>query len=117
MPPYASYYWYPGSYRGHVREYVRGDLQQMTEYLQLKVVELRGCHHMVGRVPSIARPVYKAMTAIFPGWRDSWTLVAQKAGRLGTKTRVDAGRVKQNPRHPGLSPIMISPWRRSWKNS
>ena len=78
MPPYASYYWYPGHWRGHVREYVRDDLQQLAGFLKLEIVDLRGCHHMVRRVPRLARPFYLATTALFDGWRDSWTLVARK---------------------------------------
>lgn len=78
MPPYEAYYWYPGSWRGHVREYVRDDLQQMATYLNLEVVDLRGCHHMARKVPSSVRPIYYALTSVFKGWRDSWTLVAKK---------------------------------------
>jgi SAM-dependent methyltransferase len=78
MPSYESYYWYPGSWRGHIREYVRDDLEKLTKYLNMDLVELGGCHTMIGRVPSVIRPIYAGLTAIFPGWRDSWSLVAQK---------------------------------------
>jgi len=78
MPPYDSYYWYPGSWRGHVREYVKDDLEQMAQFLQLEIVELHGCHHMTKRVPAAIRPLYMAATAVFKGWRDSWCLVAKK---------------------------------------
>ena len=78
MPPYQAYYWYPGNWRGHVREYVRDDLVQMTDYLQMEVVDLRGCHHMSRRVPKSLRMFYFAATSVFKGWRDSWTLVAKK---------------------------------------
>ena len=88
MPPYENYYWYPGHWRGHVREYVRDDLTQMAKYLQLETVELRGCHHMARRVSSSIRPVYYALTALFDGWRDSWTLVARKPQNWEPKLRL-----------------------------
>ena len=30
LPPFDSYYWYPGHWRGHVREYVKGDLESLA---------------------------------------------------------------------------------------
>ena len=78
MPPYKSYYWHPGPWRGHVREYVKDDLRQMSDYLGLAAVELEGCHHFVRRLNPAMRPAYRVASAIFKGWRDSWKLVAQK---------------------------------------
>jgi len=89
MPPYDSYYWYPGSWRGHVREYVKDDLRRMSEYLQLDIVELRGCHHMVRRVNPLFRPIYLTLSALFTGWRDSWTLVARKPVNWETKNELE----------------------------
>jgi SAM-dependent methyltransferase len=56
LPPFADYYWHPGSWRGHVREYTRGDLLALAGYLDIDVVELRSCNHMLGKVPSRIRP-------------------------------------------------------------
>jgi len=78
LPPFEEYYWYPGSWRGHVREYVRRDLVKLSEYLNLEVLELRSCDHMLQKLPSISRPVYLLLTSIFQGWKDSWMLVARK---------------------------------------
>jgi len=78
LPGFESYYWYPGPWRGHIREYVRDDLLKLSEYLGLFVVELRSCHHMLQKIPRPIRPVYVSFTALFPGWRDSWLLVAKK---------------------------------------
>ena len=78
LPPFDSYYWYPGPWRGHVREYVKGDLESLAEYLCLSVRELRSCHQMIYRIPRIARPIYKAVTSVFTGWRDSWIFVGEK---------------------------------------
>lgn len=78
LPPFECYYWYPGSWRGHIREYVKNDLVLLADYLSLEVLELRGCDHMLFKVPRIIRPVYLFLTALFPGWKDSWLLVARK---------------------------------------
>ena len=78
LPDFASYYWYPGQWRGHIREYVKNDLKLLCEYLGFRIEELRGCHHMLKRVPSKIRPVYLFLTNIFPGWRDSWVFVGRK---------------------------------------
>lgn len=78
LPGFAGYYWYPGAWRGHVREYVRDDLVELAEYLNLEVLELRACDHMLLKVPAFIRPVYLFLTSIFQGWKDSWMLVAKK---------------------------------------
>ncbi len=78
LPDYETYYWYPGKWRGPVREYTRGDLTQMCEYLNLNIVELKATHHMLERVPNKYLGIYKLITKIFPDWKDSWILMAQK---------------------------------------
>lgn len=78
LPDYQTYYWYPGSWRGPVREYTRGDLERMCDYLNLNIIELNGCHHMLERVPNSILPLYKLFTQFFPDLRDSWLLLAQK---------------------------------------
>lgn len=78
LPRFEGYYWYPGPWRGHIREYVRNDLVKLSEYLNLEVLELKGCDHMLQKLPSISRPAYLLVTSIFQGWKDSWLLVARK---------------------------------------
>jgi SAM-dependent methyltransferase len=78
LPPFESYYWYPGSWRGHIREYVRDDLVKLSEYLNLEALELRSCDHMLHKLPAAGRPAYLFVTTIFTGWKDSWSLVARK---------------------------------------
>jgi 2-polyprenyl-3-methyl-5-hydroxy-6-metoxy-1,4-benzoquinol methylase len=78
LPDFSSYYWYPGPWRGHVREYVKNDLKLLCEYLGFRIEELRGCHHMLKRVPARIRPAYLFLTNIFPDWRDSWVFVGRK---------------------------------------
>jgi SAM-dependent methyltransferase len=78
LPRFEGYYWYPGHWRGHIREYTKRDLLNLSEYLGLEIVALRSCNHMLDKVPSILRPMYIGITNIFTGWRDSWLLVARK---------------------------------------
>lgn len=78
LSPYESYYWHPVPWRGHVREYVRGDLVKLAAFLDLEVLELDGCSHMLTKLPKSLRPVWNALTWAFRGWRDTWMLVARK---------------------------------------
>jgi 2-polyprenyl-3-methyl-5-hydroxy-6-metoxy-1,4-benzoquinol methylase len=78
LPPFAEYYWYPGPWRGHVREYTGDDLAQLARFLALEIEELRSCHHMLAKLPRPARPAYRALSTLAPGLRDTWLLVARK---------------------------------------
>lgn len=78
LPPFESYYWYPGVWRGHVREYVKNDLIKLSEYLNLEELEIKSCDHMLSKLPASIRPGYLLVTSIFRGWKDSWLLVARK---------------------------------------
>jgi SAM-dependent methyltransferase len=78
LPRFEGYYWYPGTWRGHIREYVQNDLMQLSEYLNLEVVELHGCDHMLHKLPGPMRSTYLGVTRVFQGWKDSWMLVARK---------------------------------------
>jgi SAM-dependent methyltransferase len=78
LPRYDTFYWYPGPWRGHVREYTGGDLEALNHFLGLEKVELHACHHMLSVVPRRLRPLYRAVTAVVPSWRDSWCYVGRK---------------------------------------
>jgi SAM-dependent methyltransferase len=78
LPPFPSYYWYPGPWRGHIREYVERDLRELVGYLGLEPVELCGCHHMLRRLPPLWRGLYPLLARPFPGLCDTWSLVARK---------------------------------------
>ena len=78
LPDFDYFYWKPGPWRGHVREYVRSDLRRLANNLGLTVVELRGVNHMLERLPRAARLPWRAVTSVFTGLRDSWLLLAQK---------------------------------------
>lgn len=83
LPAFSSYFWSTGPWRGHVREYTKGDLTDLARYMGLEVLELGSCHHMLRKVPSYARTPYLAATRAIPGWRDSWQLVARKPTSWG----------------------------------
>jgi SAM-dependent methyltransferase len=78
LPPFSSYFWYQGQWRGHIREYVRSDLIQLAEFLDLEILELRGCDHMLDKVPPILLRPYLLLTRYFDSLKDSWLLVARK---------------------------------------
>jgi SAM-dependent methyltransferase len=78
LPPYHTFYYSKGPWRGHVREYVRGDLESLCSFLNLQKVELRGCSHMLQKVPKKILPLWMAATAVCPSWRDCWYLIARK---------------------------------------
>ena len=78
MPNYEEFYWYQGSWRGHIREYVRSDLVQLAVFLGLEIIELKGCDHMLGVLPKLLRAPYLMLTKLLPNWKDSWMLVARK---------------------------------------
>jgi len=77
-PYFHDYYWSPGDWRGHIREYVRDDLVALAKYLNLEILELRGCDHMLENLSYHWRPIYLLLTRIFKGWKDSWIFVARK---------------------------------------
>ena len=77
-PPYDLYYWYPGPWRGHIREYTKGDCLALAHALGLEVVDVRGVHHMLHKVPERVRPLYLGASKLMPGTRDTWSMVARK---------------------------------------
>jgi SAM-dependent methyltransferase len=88
LPDFSGYYWSPGSWRGHIREYVKNDLQELSEYIGFEVDELHGCHHMLHVVPKTVLPIYLLMTKMIPDFRDSWLLVARKPANWEPKRKL-----------------------------
>ena len=72
------YYWYPGIWRGHVREYVKNDLILLTKFLGLDLLELSTYHLQLDVLPAIARRLFIIFSKVFPGTRDSWILICRK---------------------------------------
>jgi SAM-dependent methyltransferase len=77
-PPFEQYFWAEGSWRGHVREYVRSDLALLADYLGLDVLLLEPRTHLIAQVPARVRPLYRVLARIAPGIQDSWLLLARK---------------------------------------
>jgi SAM-dependent methyltransferase len=77
-PSMASFYWTPGSWRGHVREYVKQDLHELSEYLGMELVELSSHHYHLETLNSVARKTFVAICKCFPGLRESWLLACRK---------------------------------------
>jgi SAM-dependent methyltransferase len=88
-PQYDVYYWYPGNWRGHVREYTRGDCIALARALGLEVVEVRGVHHMLQKVPRRLLRIYLAASRLAPSTRDTWSMVARKPVGWTPKTQLD----------------------------
>lgn len=78
LPDFNSYYNYSGPWRGHIREYVRNDLIQLCKNLKLDIEELRGCDHMLHKMPKNIRYPYCLLTKYLDGWKDSLLLVGRK---------------------------------------
>ena len=76
--PFVLYYWYPGGWRGYVREYTRDDCIELAQALGLELLEVRGVHHMLFRLRPWVRALYVALTVFIPSVRDTWLLVARK---------------------------------------
>jgi len=88
LPAFDLYYWYQGPWRGPVREYVRGDMVSLCANLGLEQTQLGTVHHMLGNLPPIAQPLYKAATRVFPDWKDRWVLVARKPQGWQARTHI-----------------------------
>lgn len=95
LTAYETFYWSQIPWRGHVREYVRDDLEKLAAYLGLEVVELRGVDHMLQKIPRAARPAYLLTTRIFDGWKDSWLLVARKLAGWKSRRSLSQAEMKQ----------------------
>lgn len=75
---YDYFYWYPGTWNGHVREYVRKDLELLNQYLKLEMVELSSYHLQLDALPSLLRGPFRVASHLMTGVRDSWMLVSRK---------------------------------------
>ncbi|MDC0245021.1 class I SAM-dependent methyltransferase [Pseudomonadota bacterium] len=87
LPPFKSYYWHPGdSWRGHIREYVKDDLKQLANYLDLEILEISAVDMMLENLPKQLHGPYLFITKFFNSWKDSWILVGRK--KLGWVEKV-----------------------------
>lgn len=104
LPEFDLFYWYEGPWRGPVREYVRSDLELLSRFLGLEVVEIRTVHHMLTNLPTKAVVPYRAVTKIFPDWADTWVLVARKPAGWSAKdlSKADFGEIYERKSKKGL---------------
>ena len=77
-PSFESFYWSSYPWRGHVREFVRNDLEKIGRFLGLDEMEIKTHHYHLERVRPLIRRVFKATCMIFPGFRESWLFVGRK---------------------------------------
>ena len=75
--PFAYYYW-ANPWRGHIREYVKDDLEKMGQFLELNTQEISTHHYHLDVISPFKRIVFKAICRIFPSFRESWLYVGQK---------------------------------------
>lgn len=75
---FQYYYWYPGTWRGHIREYVRNDLVLLNQYLGLELLELNTYHLQLDVLPPMTRHLFVFLSQLVPGYRDSWLLISRK---------------------------------------
>jgi SAM-dependent methyltransferase len=78
MPAYATYYWFHGPWRGHIREYVKDDLVKLASYLSLAPLEAGYCDQALHQVPRGLLTAYRCITWCFRSWKDSCVLCARK---------------------------------------
>jgi hypothetical protein len=72
-------YWSSDAWRGHNREYVYDDLATLAKNLNLEIKELRSCNTMLYGMPPYLQGLWKILTFLIPGGKDSWLLIAQKS--------------------------------------
>jgi 2-polyprenyl-3-methyl-5-hydroxy-6-metoxy-1,4-benzoquinol methylase len=84
---FEFFYWYPGFWNGHVREYVRRDLILLNDYLGLDLLDLTTYSLQLDVLPKFAVTPYRLFSAIFPDVRDSWMLLARKPENWEPKLR------------------------------
>ncbi len=96
LPTFDSYYWYPGEWRGHVREYVIDDLKKLSHFLNLEIIELYGCDHMISRLNKKFRKPYLLITRVFPTWKDSLLLLAKKKSGWEPKDELPENELQKN---------------------
>ena len=70
-------------------EYTGDDCVALAQALGLEVVEVRGVHHMLDKVPRRLRRIYLAASRAVPSTRDTWSMVARKLIGWIPKTQLD----------------------------
>jgi len=77
-PSFDSFYWSSYPWRGHVREFVRSDLEKLGRFMGLEVLEITFHHYHLDRVRPVTRGLFKTICRIFPSFRESLLFVGRK---------------------------------------
>jgi 2-polyprenyl-3-methyl-5-hydroxy-6-metoxy-1,4-benzoquinol methylase len=93
---YDYFYWYPGPWNGHVREYVKNDLVLLNKYLKLEEVSLTSYHLQLDALPAFLRKPFVALSHLMPGARDSWMLVSRKPSDWTSQTVPSKEQIKSS---------------------
>jgi hypothetical protein len=86
-----------------VREYTRGDCERLAEYLDLEMVELRGTHQMLEKVPPRLLRLYLGLSRLAPDVRDTWLFVARKRPGWNPKHALEPDEFRRVTGLPGWS--------------
>ena len=79
LPDYHTFYWSPGNWRGHIREYVWNDLYLLSKYLGLEVKKIKGCDQLIGRrLKGLKKIIFLIVTFFDSTLKDSLILIAKK---------------------------------------
>jgi 2-polyprenyl-3-methyl-5-hydroxy-6-metoxy-1,4-benzoquinol methylase len=78
LPHYNEYYWHPHPFRGHVREYVRGDFEKMAHWLDLEVIQLEALNKMLPKLKSPIRQIWQLASILLSDCRDTWQFLGKK---------------------------------------
>lgn len=77
-PRFPAFYWSGPCWRGHKREYVKGDLELLCIYLGLNPVLLRGEHHRLDALPRSSQGLYRMTAGRIDSLRETLCLIGQK---------------------------------------
>jgi len=77
-PSFESFYWSSYPWRGHVREFVRNDLEKLGRFLDLEELEISFHHYHLDSVGPNMRRLFKTICRIFPSFCESLLYVGRK---------------------------------------
>jgi len=77
-PSFESFYWSSYPWRGHIREFVKGDLIKLGQFLGLETVEISPHHYHLDAVSPLLRKLVVLICKFLPSLRESWLFVGKK---------------------------------------
>ena len=76
--PQMAYYFWATPWRGHIREYVKGDLKLLNKFLGLIEEESSTHHYHLDKLGALQRYIFRVVCNFFPAFRESWLYVGKK---------------------------------------